>query len=75
MKEKTIVFTHSSGLRSYDFPESEIEEVRRILDKCLKGELHAMTHTDEQGNNSIYPSVYLQNCHILIRDKTEIHIY
>jgi len=69
MEQKTIIFTHASGIKSYDFPSNELNEVIRILDKCLKGDLHALTHFEKDGSDTYYPASYLQNSHIEIKDK------
>lgn len=72
MEQKIITFTHTSGVKSFSFPASDIESMQITLDKCLKGELHAITHTSDDGVNSVFPSLYLQNCHIEIKDKQDI---
>lgn len=72
MEQKIITFTHTSGVKSFSFPISDIESIKITLDKCLKGELHSMTHKNDEGTISVYPSVYLQNCYIEVKDKKDI---
>jgi len=72
MEQKIITFTHINSVKSFSFPISDIESIKITLDKCLKGELHAMTHKNDDGTILICPSVYLQNCYIEIKDKKDI---
>lgn len=71
MNEKIITFMHASGVKKASFPTSDIQNFKITLDKCLKGELHAITLTDDEGIDNIYPSIFLQNCHIEIKDKVK----
>ncbi|REC56990.1 hypothetical protein DRF62_02190 [Chryseobacterium piscium] len=73
MEEKIITFTHAGGVKKASFATSDIQSFKTSIDKCLKGELHAITLTDDDGVDSIYPSLYLQNCHIEIKDKLVRH--
>jgi len=72
MEQKIITFTHINSVKSFSFPISDIESIKSTLDKCLKGELHAMTHKNDDSTISVYPSVYLQNCYIEIKDKQDL---